>query len=134
LWRKESFDCTAQQGVSFKDKNRGFKMWLPELQTEYPIKRLEWLEAYAPELLSDYLKSPRELWQHLYDIEQRAMGAVYSMMEERGLPRYEAEAIALTDIVYPEVADSDKPRPPLPPGTKNKLKHFEQKHLNLYRR
>ena len=50
-----------------------------ELQTEYPEKRLEWLETYSPEQLTIYLRSPTKLLKHLERIEQRAMAATYSM-------------------------------------------------------
>jgi len=38
LWRKESFDSTAQQGVSFKDNNQGFSMDAMFDLEEYKIR------------------------------------------------------------------------------------------------
>ena len=97
-------------------------------------KRLEWLEDNAPELLEDHLRSPRKLKKHLDKTVLRAWSAIYSMMEERGLPRYEAEAIALTDIVYPETqADyedsSENEVDQLSPKTREQLKRFRKKYL-----
>lgn len=97
-------------------------------------KRLEWLEEYAPELLTAYLRWPRKLKRHLDRITLRAWGAAYSMTEERGLPVYEAEMIAMTEIVYPETqADYDDPPEDeldqLSPKTRNKLQRFRKKHL-----
>lgn len=106
-------------------------MWfVPRLEgDEYPAKRLEWLENYAPELLEEYLRHPWKLIKHLNKIDQRAMQAIYSMVEEQGMLIFEAEEIALTDIVYPEVMDPDKPRPPLSPKAQHRLQHFMEKHL-----
>ena len=113
-------------------------MWFaPKLQApEYSGKRLEWLEEYAPEMLGEYLRSPRKLLKHLDRIEQRAMGAIYSMTEERGLPRYEAEAIALTEIVYPETQADYENQPEdevdqLSPETRVKLQRFRDKHIGF---
>lgn len=97
-------------------------------------KRLDWLEDHAPDLLEDYLRSPRKLKKHLDETVSRAWGAIYSMMEERGLPQYEAGAIALTDIISPET-EADYEDPPedevdqLAPKTRKRLQRFQKKHL-----
>ena len=63
------------------------------------------LESHGNELLSGRTlnthggRSPRKLLKHLINIEQRAMRVIYSMTEEQGFPRHEAEAFALTAVM-----------------------------------